>query len=105
MLVYRVSVEVLPMEGTTLPSDWTGAFVNVYIGAPNIIEAIKTTETSLLSDCYKPENTYSANEIDIEGLDEFESNDDDDGVSIENIKSLKTNTGIIYGAFHGFEAD
>ena len=62
MLVYRVSVEVLPMEGTTLPSDWTGAFVNVYIGAPNIIEAIKTTETSLLSDCYKPENQIVINQ-------------------------------------------
>ncbi len=105
MSVYRVSVEVLPMKGTTLPSDWTGAFVNVYIGAPNIIEAIKETEALLLSDSYKPDNTYSAYEIDIERLDEFENSDDDDGISIENIKSLKTNGGVMYGTFHGFEAD
>jgi len=101
--VYRVSVEVLPMEGTTLPPDWIGAFVNVYIGAPNIIKAIKETEASLLSDSYKPDNTYSAYEIDVDSLDKFESNDDE--ISIKNIKGLKIDGGIMYGAFHGFKVD
>ena len=102
MSIYKVSVEVLPMKGTTLPADWIGAFVNVYIDAPNIIEAIMTTEATLLSDYYKPDNTYSAYKIDI---DEFENSDENDEISTENIKSLKMDGGIIYGAFHGFEVD
>ena len=105
MSVYKVSVEVLPMKGTTLPPDWIGAFVNVYIDAPNIIEAIMTTEATLLSDYYKPDNTYSAYKIDIDGLDEFKGSDDNDEISTENIKSLKMDGGIVYGAFHGFKVD
>ena len=93
------------MKGTTLPLDWIGAFVNVYIDAPNIIEAIMTTEATLLSDHYKPDNTYSSYKIDIEGLDEFENSDDNDEISTETIKSLKIDGGIRYGPFHEFKAD
>jgi hypothetical protein len=91
------------MEGTSLPSDWAGAFVNVYVGANNIIEAIKTAEMQLLADLYKPDNTYSAYEIDMDRLEENNFNDnDDDGVSVENIRGLNEGGGLLYGAFHGF---
>jgi hypothetical protein len=39
--VYRIQVEVAPMEGTTLPEDWAGAYVNVYIATDNFVKAIK----------------------------------------------------------------
>ena len=90
------------MEGTHLPSDWAGAFVNVYVSANNIIEAIKLAEDQLLLDYYKPDNTYSASEIDIDSLHEDDCNDEDDGISVENIKNLNLSGGILYGAFHGF---
>jgi len=102
MHVYRIQVEVLPMEGTSLPSDWSGAFVNVYVGATNIITAIKSAESQLYADFYKPDNTYAAYEIDMNNLDMHESNDDEDGISTENIRNLSAGGGILYGAFHGF---
>ena len=103
MSVYRIQVEVLPMEGTSLPSDWSGAFVNVYVGATNIIEAIKFAEDQLYTDSYEPNNTYAAYEIDLDSLEEHDNNDDD-GISTENIKNLSTG-GILYGAFHGFSPE
>ncbi|MES9818587.1 MAG: hypothetical protein ABW155_18265 [Candidatus Thiodiazotropha sp.] len=63
---YRIQVEVKPMEGTQLPSDVAGAYVNVYLGAKDICEAIKLTEAELRNDCYKPVNTYAAFEVDME---------------------------------------
>ena len=99
--VYRIQIEVLPMEGTSLPSDWSGAFVNVYVGANDIVEAIKSAEEQLLTDLYRPDNTYAAYEIDLESLDEDNQNDEEDDISSENIKNLITG-GILYGAFHGF---
>ena len=100
MSVYRIQVEVLPMEDTSLPSDWAGAFVNVYVGAKNIVDAIKTAEQQLHTDLYKPDNTYSAYEIDMDSL--HDNLDDDDGISIDNMKNLNLQGGVLYGAFHGF---
>ena len=99
--VYRVQVEVAPMEGTSLPSDWSGAFVNVYVGANDIVEAIKYTEEQLLVDLYKPCNTYAAYEIDLENLEDDDQGDEEDKLSPDNIRNL-INGGILYSGFMGF---
>ena len=97
--VYRIQVEVSPMKGSSLPSDWSGAFVNVYVAANNIIEAISSAEDQLLTDLYRPDNTYAAYEVDLENLGSEELNDDH--ISSDNIKNLIAGD-VLYGAFHGF---
>ena len=67
--IYRVEVEVEPMEGTQLPSDCVGAFVDVYLGSSNIIDAIRIVESELLQDCFKPVKTYAAFELNLDETD------------------------------------
>ncbi len=67
--VFRIEVEVGPMEGTQLPSDCAGAFVNVYLGADEIRAAIDTVEKQLLADRYRPVSVYAAFVLDLEGTD------------------------------------
>jgi len=64
--IYRVEVEVIPMAGTQLPDDVAGAFVNCYVGANNICEAVELVEQKLLDDCYKPFNTFAAFCLDLD---------------------------------------
>lgn len=96
--LYRIEVEVEPMEGTQLPSDCAGAFVNVYLSSPNIIAAITSAEAELLQDCYKPVVTYAAFELDLEEMD---CGSEEDGYpNNEDLINLKTNGGIWYGPFN-----
>ena len=88
------------MEGTTLPDDWAGAYVNVFIGASSIIEAITAVESQLYNDCYKPTNTYAAFELD---LDEEDVNNGEEGYpNNQELLNLKENGGYWYGPFYGF---
>ena len=103
MKVYRVEVEVAPMAGTQLPPDWIGAFVNVYIGAENILEAISNVESQLLEDLYRPVNTSAAFELD---LDETNYDTDEEGYPGNRDLIHLQNTGEIwYGPFHTFETE
>ena len=96
--IYRIEVEVEPMEGTQLPSDCAGAFVNVFIDATNLVEAIREVETQLIIDCYKPVNTYAAFELDIE---EDDYRDEDEGYPRkEDLIDLLKNGGVWYGPFN-----
>ena len=96
--LYRVEVEVEPMEGTQLPSDCAGAFVNGYLSSPNIIEAIKSVEAELLQDCYKPVNTYAAFELDLEDRDY--DTDEEGYPGNQDLRILQQNGGIWYGPFN-----
>ncbi len=98
--IYRVEVEVAPMEGTTLPDDWSGAFVNVFIASNNIVDAIKEVESLLYSDQYKPTNTYAAFELDLEDTD-FDTGEEG-YPNNQELLNLKINGGYWYGPFHGF---
>lgn len=88
------------MEGSSLPDDWGGAFVNVYISAPNIIEAVRETESLLYSDLYKPINTHAAYELDLEETD-FDT-DEEGYPGNQDLENIKINGGFWYGPFHGF---
>lgn len=96
--LYRVEVEVVPMEGAQLPPDCAGAFVNVFLSAPNIVEAIQSVEAELIQDCYKPVNTYAAFELDLEGTD-YDS-DEEGYPGNEELMNLQINGGIWYGPFN-----
>lgn len=100
--VYQVEIEVGHMEGTQLPKDCGGGFVNVYIAADSLVEAVKESEAHLLSDCYKPIDTVAAYAID---LDDCEENglgveESEDEPSLDVLLKLKDNDGVRYGAFH-----
>jgi len=100
---YRIEVEVAPMEGTQLPSHCSGAFVNVYVAAKTIREAIDIVEEQLLSDCYKPIKTTAAYELDV---DEDEYPDVDDGYpDREDIINLCKTGGYWYGPFYTFSPE
>ncbi len=86
------------MDGTQLPSDCAGAFVNVYLSSGNIIEAIKSAEAELLQDRYKPVNTYGAFELDLEGTDY--DMDEEGYPANEDLLNLLTNGGFWYGPFN-----
>ncbi|GAA6170308.1 hypothetical protein [Sessilibacter corallicola] len=86
------------MKGTQLPSDCAGAFVNVFLCSPNMVEAIKLVEAELLQDCYKPVNTYAAFEL---NLNDTDYDTDEEGYpDNEDLMNLHRNGGIWYGPFH-----
>ncbi len=98
--LYRIEVEVEPMEGSQLPPDCAGAFVNVYLAAPNIIEAIRAVESELLEDLYRPVSTYGANELDL-GETDFDT-DEEGYPGNQDLINLQNNGGIWYGPFNCF---
>ncbi len=86
------------MEGSQLPLDCAGAFVNVYLSSVNIIEAIKSAEAELLGDCYNPFNTHAAYELD---LGELDYDTEEEGYpDNQDLMNLQANGGIWYGPFH-----
>ena len=98
--LYRVDVEVGPMEGTQLPEDFMGAFVSVYLPAANIKEAIDLTEEYLLTDKYSPIETTAAYQLD---LDEIDYNTDEEGYpGDKELKDLLVHGGYWYGPFNGW---
>jgi len=101
--VYRIEVEVAPMKGTQLPTDWLGAFVNVYIGSENIVRAIESVEKQLLEDCYRPIKTSAAFELD---LDETDYDTDEEGYpGNKDLIHLGRTGEIWYGPFHVYETE
>ncbi len=96
--VYRVEVEVAPMEGTQLPADTIGAFVNVYAGADSIREAIDVVEEALHSDCYKPIETYAAYQLDLEDIDY--DTDEEGYPGNDDLIRLKETGDVWYGPFN-----
>lgn len=100
---YRIEVEVAPMEGTQLPSDCAGAYVNVYVAAKSIREAIDLVGDQLLSDCYKPIKTTAAYELDI---DDGDYPDVEEGYpDKEDVENLCKTGGYWYGPFYTFSAE
>ncbi|WP_369157937.1 hypothetical protein [Candidatus Thiodiazotropha sp. LNASS1] len=96
--VFRVGVQVEPMEGTQLPEDCAGAYVNVYLGADEIREAIERVEIELLNDCYMPVLTYEAYQLDLE---ERDYDTDEEGYpGNADLIHLQENGGIWYGPFN-----
>ena len=96
--IFRVEVEVEPMEGSTLPDDVAGAFVNVFAGADDICDAVKKVEKQLLKDCYKPKYTYAAYEIDLDAKD-YSTNDEGYPITEDLIQIQESNT-MWYGPFN-----
>ena len=104
MKPYRVQVEVGPMDGTTLPADWAGAFVNVYLCAEEIVEAIERAESALLTDRYRPISTYAAWQVDLEELREEEAASEGSATTptVRDLENLRVNGGVIYSGFVGY---
>ena len=99
--LYRCGVEVAQMPGSSLPKGWRGAYVNVYIVAKNIRNAIDLSEQSLLSDMYKPVDTFTAWEVDLEHWQQEE----DDVRSKADVESLVEPGEYLYSGFHGYGDD
>ena len=98
--VYRVEVEVAPMEGTQLPDDCAGAIVNVYIGATTIREAIDRVETELLDDCYKPIFTLAAFVLDLE--EDVPETEEEGYPNKEDLVKIMNERDIWYGPFYTY---
>ncbi|MCW1926639.1 hypothetical protein OKA05_29065 [Luteolibacter arcticus] len=67
--VFRVEVEVGHMKGCQLPEEAAGAFVNVYVSAAVLRDALDLAERFLIEDHYRPIDIYAAFELDLEGID------------------------------------
>ena len=101
--VYRITVNVTHMKGSSLPGDCAGAFVNVYQPADTIREAIDLAEKSLLADLYKPVETTAAYQLDD---DEYESEYQEEGDPTgEDITGLLDSGESWYSAFHTYIID
>lgn len=96
--VYRITVHVTHMDGTSLPPEAGGAYVSVYVVAGHIKNAIDLAEQYLLSDKYNPSETVSAFQIDAEDFEEeYEDEGDPSAVDLENIL---LNGGYWYSVFN-----
>ena len=88
------------MEGTQLPDNCEGAFVNVYIGADDIRKAMDIAERNLLDDCYKPVRLSAAFELDLEGID-YDS-DEKGYPGNADLQDIRNNADVWYGPFNCF---
>lgn len=101
--IYHVEVEVAPMEGTQLPANAVGAFVNVYVGADSIREAINEVERNLLSDLYKPVETSAVYQLDLE---DFDYDTEEKGYpGNDDLLKLKETGEVWYGPFNWWQSD
>jgi len=98
--IYRIEVQVGPMEGTQLPDDFLGAFSCVYLPALTIRDAIDAAEQYLLADKYSPLEITAAVQLDLEEL-EYER-DDEGYPDQEELQGLLDNGGYSYGPFVGW---
>lgn len=100
--VFRIGVHVRPMEGTQLPPDVGGAFVNIYIGIDDIRKAIDIAEGTLLEDCYKPFRVYEAYEIDIEDFEGDVEENEEGYPTLRELEEIRGNNGFWYGPFNTY---
>lgn len=85
------------MEEAQLPPNCAGAFVNVYLGADSIVEAINMAEAELLRDYYRPIDTAAALEL---NLDETNYDMAEQGYpGNKDLMNLQANGGVWYGPF------
>ncbi|MBP8203896.1 MAG: hypothetical protein KAX70_08215 [Pseudomonas sp.] len=96
--VFKITVHVTHMDGTQLPPDCGGAFVNVYVSSDRIKDAIDLAEQQLLSDLYRPIETVSAFQIDVEDFDDVYVDEGDP--SGEDLENILANGGYLYAAFN-----
>jgi hypothetical protein len=101
--VFRVLVEVGHMEGTQLPSDCRGAFVNVYVGSVTLREALDKAEAQLLADRYKPIDIPEAYELDSDRVDY--DTDEKGYPGNEDLKMLRETGDTWYGPFNLYPWD
>jgi len=88
------------MKGTPLPTRCGGAFVNVYLSADNVRQAIDLAEESFLNDLYKPVETTSVYQLE---SDEYEKEYYEEGdPSKEDLLNLHKTGGVWYCAFHTY---
>jgi hypothetical protein len=98
--VFRVEVEVGHMTGCQLPKEAAGAFVNVYVSALVLRDAMDLAERCLIEDHYRPIDISAAYELDLDGFDY-----DTDKVGYPgnaDLEELRIHGGRWYGPFNTF---
>lgn len=96
--VFRLEIEVVAMEGSQLPEDAGGAFVNVFLGGENIQQAIERAEAELLGDKYQPSFVHAAFSLD---LDQMDYDTDEEGFpQNQDLYRIMQSEEIWYGPFN-----
>ena len=98
--VFRIQVEVGHMSGCQLPEDAAGAFVNVYVGALTIRDALDLAERYLIEDRYRPIDISVAYELDLEGVDY--DTDETGYPGHADLEEIRLHGGRWYGPFNTF---
>lgn len=88
------------MNGCQLPASVAGAFVNVYVSAPALRDALNLAERYLIEDHYRPIDIYAAYELDLEGVDY--DTDEAGYPGNANLEELRLQGGRWYGPFNTF---
>jgi hypothetical protein len=101
--VFRIQVEVGHMRGCQLPEDAAGAFVNVYVGASTIRDAMDLAERYLTEDRYRPIDISVAYELDLDGVDY--DTDEEAYPGNAELEEIQHNGGHWYGPFNTFPYD
>jgi hypothetical protein len=101
--VFRIQVEVGHMSGCQLPEDAAGAFVNVYVGASTIRDAMDRAERYLVEDRYRPIDIYAAYELDLDGEDY--DTDEEGYPGNADLEEIRLHGGCWYGPFITFPHD
>ena len=94
---------VCPEWHAQLPSSCAGAFVNVYVGAITLREALNKSEAHLFEDKYKPIDISCAYELD---LDIADYDTDEKGYpNNKDLEVVRDEEGYWYGPFNTFPYD
>ena len=98
--IYRLNIEVKKSKDDSLPDDCGGAFVNVYVPASSILEAIELAEKELRDDSFWPVETISANQLEEY---EFEAEEYEQGdPAPTDLKNILEAGGKWYAAFNSY---
>ncbi len=98
LFVFCVEAEVVRTRHDPLPPDCGGAFVNVYLAAPDIRTALDWAEESLSRDHYRLHHLEAAFLID---LGEYVKDPEAEGEpEYEDLLELLDRGGVWYGLFH-----
>lgn len=99
--IYQVSTEVVPLPGSQMPGDVSGGFVDCFVAAGHIIEAITRAKRELEADEYEVVDIDACLRID---LAEWEPPEEDYPTRAE-LTELLDSADILFGPFYCYEDD
>lgn len=103
MFIFRITSNLIEVQGERLPPESAGAYVNIYVRGENLVNAITAAEQYFADDGFSVVMSTIAAMIDEEDFDDEQIEEGDPGKT--ELMDILENGGYWYGTFHSYPVD